>query len=116
MFECELDYERGQGLHKDGLIAKQDFDQRKTSYDAAVAAADSAKSHMASQKAQLEVVCSTLDQSKAVLVRTKDILQKTTYVSPINGIVSFSVVAEGVVPAWEREWQFPYDAFGHVRW
>src|SRR5712675_1576289 len=28
--KAKLDYERGQGLLKDGLIPKQDFDQRKT--------------------------------------------------------------------------------------
>jgi HlyD family secretion protein len=98
--KARLDYDRGQGLFKDGLIPKQDFDQRKTAYDAAVAASDSAKAHVASAKAQLEVVRSQLDQSKAVLVRTKDILQKTTYVSPINGIVSYLPVRLGeyVVP------------------
>ena len=98
--KAKLDFDRGQGLLKDGLIPKQDFDQRKTAYDAAVAAADSAKAHVASAKAQLEVVRSQLDQSKAVLVRTKDILQKTTYVSPINGIVSYLPVRLGeyVVP------------------
>jgi len=41
-----------------------------------------------------------LNQSKAVLVRTKDVLSKTTYVSPINGIVSYLPVRLGeyVVP------------------
>jgi HlyD family secretion protein len=98
--KAKLDFDRGQGLYKDGLIAKQDFDQRKTTYDAAVAAVDSAKAHAVSQRAQLEVVRSQLDQSKAVLVRTKDVLQKTTYVSPINGIVSYLPVRLGeyVVP------------------
>ena len=93
--KARLDYERGQGLVKDGLIPKQDFDQRKTAYDAAVAAADSAKAHVLSAKAQLDVVRAQLDQSKAVLVRTKDVLQKTTYVSPINGIVSYLPVKVG---------------------
>jgi HlyD family secretion protein len=98
--KAKLDFDRGQGLYKDGLIPKQDFDQRKTAYDAAVAAVDSAKAHAVSQKAQMEVVRSQLDQSKAVLVHTKDILQKTIYVSPINGIVSYLPVRLGeyVVP------------------
>src|SRR2546428_425257 len=30
--KAKLDYDRGQGLFKDGLIPKQDFDQRKTIY------------------------------------------------------------------------------------
>ena len=98
--KAKLDYERGQGLYKDGLIAKQDFDQRKTSYDAAVATVDASKARMLAQKAQLEQVRSQLDQGKAVLVHTKDILSKTTYVSPINGIVSYLPVRMGeyVVP------------------
>ena len=98
--KAKLDYDRGQGLFKDGLIPKQDFDQRKTAYDAAVAAADSTRARVQAQKAQLEQMRSQLDQSKAVLVRTKDVLQKTTYVSPINGIVSYLPVRVGeyVVP------------------
>jgi HlyD family secretion protein len=98
--KANLDYERGQGLFKDGLIPKQDFDQRKTTYDAAVATAEASKARMLAQKAQLEQVRSQLDQSKAVLVHTKDILSKTTYVSPINGIVSYLPVRLGeyVVP------------------
>jgi len=98
--KAKLDFDRGQGLYKDGLIPKQDFDQRKTAYDAAVAAVDASRARMQMQKAQLEQVRSSLDQSKAVLVRTKDVLQKTTYFSPINGIVSYLPVRLGeyVVP------------------
>lgn len=98
--KAKLDYDRGQGLLKDGLIPRQDFDQRKTTYDAAVAAVDSSRAHMQSLKAMLQQMGSNLDQSKAVLVRTKDILSKTTYVSPINGIVSYLPVRLGeyVVP------------------
>ena len=93
--KAKLDYDRGQGLFKDGLIAKQDFDQRKTGYDAAVAAAESSRARVLSLKAQLEVTRAQLNQSKAVLVHTKDILSKTTYYSPINGIVSYLPVKVG---------------------
>ncbi len=97
---AKLDNERGQGLFKDGLIAKQDYDQRKTAYDAAFAAVEASKARMLAQKAQMEQTRSQLDQSRAVLVRTKDVLSKTTYVSPINGIVSYLPVRLGeyVVP------------------
>ena len=55
---------------------------------------------MLAQKAQLDQVRSQLDQGQAVLVHTKDILSKTTYFSPINGIVSYLPVRIGeyVVP------------------
>jgi len=93
--KAKQDFDRGQGLFKDGLIAKQEFDQRKTAYDGAVAAVDSAKARMQSLKAQLDQTRSQVNQTKAVLVRAKDILQKTTYTSPINGIVSYLPVRLG---------------------
>src|ERR1700687_4708405 len=98
--KAKLDFERGQGLYKDGLIPKQDFDQRKTAFDAAVATVEASKARMQSQKAQLEQVRSQLDQNKAVLEHTKDVLSTTAYVSPINGIVSYLPVrlGESVVP------------------
>jgi HlyD family secretion protein len=43
----------------------------------------------------MEVTRGQLSQSRAVLVRTKDVLSKTTYVSPINGIVSYLPVKVG---------------------
>jgi len=98
--KAKLDFDRGQGLYKDGLIPKQDFDQRKTTYDAAVAAVDSAQARTSSLKAQLDQTRAQLNQNQAVLVRTKDILRKTAYTSPINGIVSYLPVRVGeyVVP------------------
>src|SRR5258705_3276239 len=87
--KAKLDYERGQGLYKDGLIPKQDFDQRKTTYDAATAAVESAKARVQSLKAQLDQTRAQVNQGRAVLVHTQDILHKTTYTSPINGIVSY---------------------------
>src|SRR5277367_1842756 len=93
--KAKLDNDRGQGLFKDGLIAKQDYDQRTTTYDAAAAAVASAEAHMQSLKAQLAQSRAQVSQSRAVLVHTKDILQKTTYFSPINGIVSYLPVRLG---------------------
>src|SRR6266850_562745 len=98
--KAKLDYERGQGLLKDGLIPKQDFDQRKTGYDGAVAAVESARSRVQSLKAQLDQTRSQVNQGRAVGMRLKDVLQKTTYTSPINGIVSYlpERVGDYVVP------------------
>src|SRR6516162_894955 len=87
--KAKLDYDRGQGLYKDGLIPKQDFDQRKTTYDAAAASVDSAKARVSLLRAQLEQSRSQLNQSRAMLVHSEDILHKTVYTSPINGIVSY---------------------------
>jgi HlyD family secretion protein len=98
--KAKLDYDRGTGLYKDGLIPKQDFDQRKSVFDAAAAAVDSANARVSQLKAQMSQSRSSLDQNKAVLTRTRDILNKTTYTSPIDGIVSYLPVRLGeyVVP------------------
>src|SRR5438046_70570 len=98
--KAKLDYDRGQGLFKDGLIPKQDFDQRKTTYDGAAAAVESARSRVQSLKAQLDQTRSQVNQGRAVGMRLKDVLQKTTYTSPINGIVSYlpERVGDYVVP------------------
>jgi HlyD family secretion protein len=98
--KAKQDFDRGQGLLKDGLIPKQDFDQRKTSYDGAVASVEASKARVQSLKAQLDQTRSQVNQTKAVLVRARDVLQKTAYVSPINGIVSYLPVRLGeyVVP------------------
>jgi len=98
--KARLDWERGQGLFKDGLIPKQDFDQRKTGYDAAVAQVDSSRARVLSLKATLDQMRAQVTQGRAVLVHTQDILHKTTYTSPINGIVSYlpERVGDYVVP------------------
>src|SRR5216684_406198 len=98
--KAKLDYDRGQGLFKDGLIPKQDFDQRKTTYDGALAAVESARARVLSLKAQLDQTRSQVNQGRAVGMRLKDVLQKTTYTSPINGIVSYlpERVGDYVVP------------------
>ncbi|HLZ52661.1 MAG TPA: efflux RND transporter periplasmic adaptor subunit [Candidatus Acidoferrum sp.] len=100
MEKAKLDWERGQGLYKDGLIPKQDFDQRKSTYDAAAAAVDSSKARVQSMKAQLEQTRAQVNQGEAVLKRQKDVLSKTVYTSPINGIVSYlpEKVGDYVVP------------------
>jgi HlyD family secretion protein len=98
--KAKLDWGRGQGLYNGGLIPKQDFDQRKTSYDAAVAQVDSSKARVLSLKATLDQMRAQVAQGRAVLVHTQDILHKTVYTSPINGIVSYlpERVGDYVVP------------------
>src|SRR5580765_8093598 len=98
--KAKLDFDRGQGLFRDGLIPKQDFDQRKTGYDAAVAQVDSSKARVLSLKATLDQMRAQVTQGRAVLVHTQDILHKTTYTSPINGIVSYlpERIGDYVVP------------------
>jgi HlyD family secretion protein len=97
---AKLDWERGQVLFKEGLIPKQDYDTQKATYDGAVAALASAQARAEQARAQLGQARSTLTQNEAMLGRLTDILSKTTYTAPINGVVTYIAVrvGENVVP------------------
>jgi HlyD family secretion protein len=97
---AELDFQRGQELLKAGLIPKQDFDTRKATFDGAKAALAASQAQMQQAKSDRDRQHSTLEQNRAMLTRLADVLRKTTYVAPIDGIVSFIAVrvGENVVP------------------
>jgi HlyD family secretion protein len=97
---AKLDWDRGQILFKEGLIPKQDYDTRKAAYDGAVAALASAQARAEQARAQLAQARSGLTQNQAMLGRLSDILHKTTYTAPINGVVTYIAVrvGENVVP------------------
>ncbi len=98
--KAKFDWDRTQKLFAEQLIAKSDFDAGKASYDSAVAAANAAKAQVAQARASREQARFNLEQSSAVLTHEKDVLRKTTYVAPIDGIVSYIAVriGENVVP------------------
>jgi HlyD family secretion protein len=97
---AKLDWERGQLLFKDGLIPKQDYDTRKATYDGAAAALASAQARADQAHAQFGQARSSLTQNQAMLGRLSDVLNKTTYTAPINGVVTYIAVrvGENVVP------------------
>jgi HlyD family secretion protein len=97
---AKLNWDRGQELFKAGLIAKQDYDTAKAAYDSAVAALASAQARAEQAKAQLNQARSALVQSQAMLDRLRDVLRKTTYTAPIDGVVTYIAVrvGENVVP------------------
>jgi len=98
--KARFDWERAQKLYDGQLIAKQDYDAQKAAFDGANAGVDAAKAQLAQSKATLDEARHGLDQSRAVLVHQKDVLRKTTYTAPIDGLVSYIAVrvGENVVP------------------
>lgn len=97
---AKLELDRGLGLVKDGLIPKSDFDTRKATYDSAIASVTAAQATVSQLKAEIDRSHAGLAQNNAMLNRSRDVLRKTTYTAPIDGIVTFiSVrVGETVVP------------------
>jgi HlyD family secretion protein len=91
----KLDWDRAQSLFKDGLIAKSDFDSRKDAWATADAGLVQAQARVAQAKAQNDSAQKHVTQAKANLVRVTDVLQKTTYTAPYNGVVTNLPVREG---------------------
>ncbi|MGH9718354.1 MAG: efflux RND transporter periplasmic adaptor subunit [Candidatus Acidiferrales bacterium] len=98
--KAKFDWQRSQELFKDQLIAKQDYDASKATYDSAVASVTAAKAQLAASRASRNQANYNQKQAEAVLTAQQDILNKTVYRAPINGIVSYIAVrlGENVVP------------------
>src|SRR3954463_9558594 len=92
---AKLDYDRAQGLYKEKLIAKADFDTKKAAYDVAVAQVVQAEAKVAQENASMESAKGHIAQAEATLTRYSDQLGKTTYVAPYNGVVTNLPVREG---------------------
>src|SRR3954468_8552465 len=84
----KLDWDRAQGLYQQGLIPKSDYDNKKSAYDAAVAA-------YAQARAQNESASKRISQNAATLTRASDVLSKTQYLAPYDGVVTSLPVREG---------------------
>ena len=92
---ARLDWERAQGLYKDALIAKQDYDTKKAAWESAEAGLAQAQARVAQAKAQQDSAQKHISQNQANLVRVSDVLQKTIYAAPYDGVVTNLPVREG---------------------
>jgi len=91
----KLDWDRAQNLYKDGLIAKSDFDSRRNAWATADSGLTQAKARVAQAKAQNDSADKHVAQARANLTRVADVLQKTTYAAPYDGVVTNLPVREG---------------------
>jgi HlyD family secretion protein len=91
----KLDWERAQNLYKDGLIAKSDFDSRQNAWATADSGLVQARARVAQAKAQKDSADRHVSQARANLTRVADVLQKTTYAAPYDGVVTNLPVREG---------------------
>jgi HlyD family secretion protein len=91
----KLDWERAQSLYKDGLIAKSDFDSRKNAWATADSGLVQAQAKVAQAKAQMDSADKHVTLNRANLTRVTDVLQKTSYIAPYDGVVTNLPVREG---------------------
>jgi HlyD family secretion protein len=91
----KLDWDRAQSLFKDGLISKSDFDSRKNAWATADAGLTQAQARVAQAKAQKDSAERHVTQAQATLVHYADLLKKTTYPAPFDGVITNLPVREG---------------------
>ncbi len=91
----DLDWTRAQGLYKDALIAKSDYDMQKAAHQTAVAGLAQAEARVAQAKAQKESAERRIGQAGANLTHAADVLKKTTYQAPYDGVITNLPVREG---------------------
>jgi len=90
-----LDWDRAEGLYKAELIAKAEYETRKANWQSAEAGLAQAEARVAQAKAQLESAGRHVAQTDATLTRASDVLQKTVYAAPYNGMITNLPVREG---------------------
>ncbi len=93
--KARLDWTRSQSLYKDALIAKSDYDSQKATWQAAEAGLVQAQAKVAQARAQKESADRHINQNRATLTHASDVLQKTTYKAPYDGIITNVPVREG---------------------
>lgn len=92
---AQLDWERSQGLWKSGLIPKSEYDTQKAAWQTAQAGLAQAEAAVAQAKAQKLSAERHIMQNEADLTRVSDVLQKTRYTAPFDGVVTNLPVREG---------------------
>jgi len=92
---AKLDWERAQGLYSAALIAKQDYDVKKAAWESADAGLAQSAAKVAQARAQKDSMDKHIAQNQANLTRVSDVLQKTTYDAPFDGVITNLPVREG---------------------
>lgn len=92
---AKLDWERAQGLYNAALIAKQDYDVKKAAWESAEAGLAQAQAKVVQARAQKDSMDKHITQNQATLTRVSDVLQKTTYAAPFDGVITNLPVREG---------------------
>ena len=91
----KLDYDRSLALYNDHLIAKQDFDAKKATYDSSVATLQQRQASQAQAVATTNSQRAMVNQAVASQRSNYDALDKTISRAPFDGLVTNVPVREG---------------------
>lgn len=89
------DYDRNAGLYKAGLISTADYETKKAAYDVASATQAQDQSRVNQARASLDSAQGHVSQARATLTHNSDLLSKTVYDAPFDGVVTYVPVHEG---------------------
>jgi len=92
---AQFDWTRAQGLYKDALVAKSEYDSQKAAWQTAQAGLAQAQARVAQAKAQKDSAGRHIAQNAANLTHAADVLRKTTYAAPYDGMITNLPVREG---------------------
>ena len=102
--KADVDFQRFKNLYEQKLVAKQEFDQRRTTVDSQKAALRESEARMVQAKAQIAQAAAQtsasqrrIAQSRAGLTRFNDLLSKRNVVAPLDGVVTNLPVRQGEV-------------------
>jgi len=91
----KLDWERSQELYKQQLIPKSEYDTSKANFGVSQAGLLQAQTRVTQAKAQMDSAQGKIAQNQANLQRVRDVLSKTEYIAPYDGVVTNVPVREG---------------------
>jgi len=92
---AKLDYDRNKALYDSQLIAKSDYDTKNAALGTTTAQLEMAKAKLAQAKATQDSARVHITQNAANLRRVTDVLSKTEYKAPFDGVVTNLPVREG---------------------
>jgi HlyD family secretion protein len=93
--KSRLDWDRAQGLFKDALISRAEYETRKATWQTSEAGLAQAEARLAQARAQVDSAQGHVVQTDATLTRASDVLQKTVYAAPYAGVITNLPVREG---------------------
>lgn len=92
---AKLDYDRAEALYQAQLIAKADYDTKKAAYGTTSAQLNQSKAKLAQAKAQMDSSGRRIAQNEASVRHATDVLSKTEYRAPFDGVITNLPVREG---------------------
>src|SRR5262249_40536631 len=93
--QAKLDFDRAAALYKEQLMSKADFESKRSTYDVQQAVNAQDKARVIQARAQLDSARGRVSTARAQLTGASDVLNKTNYPAPFDGVVTNLPVHEG---------------------